>query len=301
MMNHSFKRRDGFEGEKLISLPPKIIKDNAARNSNIARIYITHIGYFPKASYHYRERRNGCEDNILIYCINGKGNFILGDRHFEVTPNQYILIPATSSYMRYWADRDDPWTIYWVHFSGVDMDGFNRDLNITDNRGPVSIPFNTKTIDLWQYIYQNLEMGYGIDNLCNANFCLYHLVAAFLFPDKHLENKQTTDVDIITASILHMKEHLSDKLSVEDISGQFSLSTSYFSSIFKKATGMSPIDYFIQLKMQRACQLLYIDDSKIKKIAADLGYDDPYYFSRAFKKCMGISPEQYKLNTQKTP
>lgn len=300
-MNHFFKRRDGFEGQKLISLPPKIIRDNIAKNNNIAHIYITHIGYFPKASHHYRERRNGCEDNILIYCINGKGHFIIGDKHFEVTPNQYIMVPATDSYMRYWADRDDPWTIYWVHFSGMNMNGFNQDLNITNHRGPVPVPFNPKTIDLWHYIYQNLEMGYSIDNLCNANFCLYHFIAAFLFPDKHLQNKQTADVDTITASILYMKEHLSDKLSVEDISGQLSLSTSYFSSIFKKATGMSPIDYFIQLKMQRACQMLYADDSKIKKIAADLGYDDPYYFSRAFKKCMGISPEQYKLSSQKTP
>lgn len=134
-----------------------------------------------------------------------------------------------------------------------------------------------------------------------ANFCLYHLIAAFLFPDKHLQSKQKEDIDTITASILYMKENLSNKLSVEEIARRFNLSTSYFSTVFKKNTGMSPIDYFIQLKIQRACQLLYIDDSKIKKIAADLGYDDPYYFSRAFKKCMGISPEQYKLNTQKTP
>jgi len=300
-MNHFFKRRDGFEGQKLISIPHKILKDNAAKNFNIAHIYITHIGYFPNASFHYRERRNGCEDNILIYCINGKGHLILGDKHFEINPNQYIMVPATTSYMRYWADRDDPWTIYWVHFSGISMAGFNDNLNITNNRGPVSIPFNAKTIDLWHYIYQNLEMGYSTDNLCNANFCLYHLVAAFLFPDKHLPNEQKTDIDIITASILHMKEKLDHRLSVEDICGLFDLSASYFSTIFKRATGMPPIDYFIQLKMQRACQLLYLNNNKIKNIAADLGYDDPYYFSRAFKKCMGMSPEQYRQNTQKTP
>ncbi|RZA00485.1 MAG: AraC family transcriptional regulator, partial [Sphingobacteriaceae bacterium] len=44
---------------------------------------------------------------------------------------------------------------------------------------------------------------------------------------------------------------------------------------------------------------LYSDEAKIKTVAMDLGYDDPYYFSRIFKKFMGMSPEQYRINTRK--
>src|SRR5438128_365 len=117
-MSSSFKRRDGFEGEKLISIPQKVWKEATAKAPALFPLYITHIGYFPKASFHYRERRKGCEDNILIWCLQGKGHYILDNKPFEVHANQFILLPATDRYIRYWADEQDPWTIYWVHFTG---------------------------------------------------------------------------------------------------------------------------------------------------------------------------------------
>jgi AraC-like DNA-binding protein len=143
-------------------------------------------------------------------------------------------------------------------------------------------------------------MGYSIENLCNASFCLYHLIATFLFPDKHIPTGSNVEPDIITRTIINMKENLGNRLTVEDMAKKHQLSSSHFSNIFHKATGMPPIDYFIHLKMQRACQLLYMNENKIKSIAMSLGYDDPFYFSRVFKKNMGISPEQYKLTMNKT-
>lgn len=290
-----FKRRDGFEGEKMISIPPKIQRSYSTRFPALFNIYITYIGYFPKASFHYRERRKGCEDNILIYCLQGRGYYVINNKQFVVNANEFFLLPATDQYIRYWADKDDPWTIYWVHFTGSLIDNFNSSLNIGSFTGPSQIPFNAKAIELWQNIYRSLEMGYSMDNLCNANFCLYHLIAAFLFPDKHIQMRRSDNPDIITSSILYMKDNLDKKVSVEDIAFIHRLSASHFSSLFRKATGMPPIDYFIHLKMQKACQYLYGDDVKIKRIAEELGYDDPYYFSRLFKKFMGISPEQYKM------
>jgi AraC-like DNA-binding protein len=75
---------------------------------------------------------------------------------------------------------------------------------------------------------------------------------------------------------------------------KINLSASHFSSLFRKATGMSPLDYFIHLKLQKACLLLYSTETKVKKVAGAIGYDDPYYFSRLFKKHMKLSPEQYR-------
>jgi AraC-like DNA-binding protein len=57
---------------------------------------------------------------------------------------------------------------------------------------------------------------------------------------------------------------------------------------------MSPMEYFIHLKIQKSCQLLFNTGVKIKDVAKEIGYDDPYYFSRLFKKLMGMSPEQYR-------
>ncbi|GAA4307161.1 AraC family transcriptional regulator [Mucilaginibacter gynuensis] len=299
MSNVVLKRRDGFEGEKFISIPQKVWKDVSKRDPSFFQIFITHIGYFPRAHFHYRERRKGCEDNIFFYCLQGKGHYILDDKRYEVVANQYVFIPATDKYIRYWADSDDPWTIYWVHFSGDNMNGFNSFLNLDAHKGPVSIPFNNKAIDIWHNIFQCLEMGYSIENLCNANFCLYNFIATFLFPESHITVAKDESTDVITLTIVHMRANLDKKLTVEDMAKQHNLSSSYFSILFRKSTGMPPIDYFIHLKMQKACQLLYSDETKIKNVAMELGYDDPYYFSRIFKKFMGTSPEQYRLTAKR--
>jgi len=289
------KRKDGFDGQKLISLPKSIYKNAQLDNPLLSQLFITHIGYFPKASHHYRERKKGCEDNILIYCLQGKGWFVIDKKKYLIKPNQFIHIPATTAYMRYGADEQDPWTIYWVHYSGRDMFNFNQSLKIKEHNGVQDILFNEKAIDIWKNMYQSLEMGYSRDNLCNANLCLYHFLATFFYPDKHLHQDGPAEPDLINDTVHYMRAHLHERLNVEDFAALNNLSASHFSNLFRKSTGMPPIDYFIHLKMQKACQLLYSPSLKIKEIAYAIGYDDPYYFSRIFKKLMGISPEQYRI------
>ena len=58
---------------------------------------------------------------------------------------------------------------------------------------------------------------------------------------------------------------------------------------------MSPINYFNQLKIQKACQLLDFTDKKAKEIAFELAFNDPYYFSKVFTKYMHMSPKEYRM------
>ena len=287
------KRRDGFVGEQLISLPDAVWKHAIKVNPVLSHLYITHIGYFPKAAFHYRNRKNGCADNILIYCTGGKGWYDIGNRRFEVSVNEFVIIPATSLPLRYGSDDSYPWTIYWVHFSGKDMDTFNRNFNIGPFDGPRHIHANEKGIELWNAMFQSLKMGFGKDNLNKASLYLYHFIATFLYPDK-ASGEQEEGHDRINDCIRYMQQQLSATLTVEDLAQKVNLSPSHFSSLFKKATGMSPLNYFIHLKLQKACLLLYTTDMKVKDVAMAIGYDDPFHFSRLFKKSMDVSPEQYR-------
>ncbi len=288
--------RDGFEGQRQISLPGTIFKNSGLINGILNQIFITHIGYFPKATHHFRERRKGCTDNIFIYCLSGKGWYIVDKKKYEVGPNQFFQIPATKQYLKYGADDEQPWTIFWVHYSGNDMDTFNKQINISIYDEPKNIPYNEKGLGIWEEIYKSLEMGYSKDNLNNANMCLYHFLSTFLYPDRHFPVSE--DKDMVRETIVFMRDSINDRLAVADFASRYQLSMSHFSSLFRKATGMSPMEYFIQLKIQWACQLLFNSKVKIKDIARDIGYDDPYYFSRLFKKMMGISPERYRIMNQ---
>ncbi|QHS60534.1 AraC family transcriptional regulator [Chitinophaga agri] len=289
----TLKRRDGFEGEQLISLPDAVWKNAIKINPVLGQLYITHIGYFPKAAFHYRDREKGCTDNILIYCTHGKGWYSIDNRTFRVGMNEYVIIPVTDLPLRYGSDDDHPWTIYWVHFSGKDMEAFNHGFNIGLYDGPKPIHRNEKGIQLWNSMFQSLKMGFGKDNLSKANLHLYHFISTFLFPEK--PTRDTAEGHHrIHDTIRYMQQHLAATLTVERLAQLADLSPSHFSNLFKKTTGMSPLNYFIHLKLQQACLLLYTTDLKIKQVATAIGYEDPYHFSRLFKKSMHVSPELYR-------
>ena len=296
----SNKKRDGFAGELLISIPQNVLAGAIQKGQILPhQLYVSHIGYFPKALYHYCQRPQGCVDNILFYCVQGKGYYTLDGHTFTLNPNQYVIVPATDKPLVYWSDTEDPWSIYWVHFTSDAPPAFNRPYHIVPEQGPQYIPHNEKGIRIWEEMYENLSRGYSPENLMNTNLCLYHLIATFVFSQQQNQNSSSPEKAIIRETIDYMKNNLDKTIRIEDFADLNKYSVSHFSKLFRLTTGMSPIEYFIHLKMQKACQLLYTEDSRVKQIAALLGYDDPYYFSRLFKKYMNTSPETYRKSVRK--
>ena len=296
----SNKKRDGFAGELLISIPQNVLAGAIQKGQILPhQLYVSHIGYFPKALYHYCQRPQGCVDNILFYCVQGKGYYTLDGHTFTLNPNQYVIVPATDKPLVCWSDTEDPWSIYWVHFTSDALQAFNRAYHIVPEQGPQYIPHNEKGIRIWEEMYENLSRGYSPVNLMNTNLCLYHLIATFVFSQQQNQNSSSPEKAIIRETIDYMKNNLDKTIRIEDFADLNKYSVSHFSKLFRLTTGMSPIEYFIHLKMQKACQLLYTEDSRVKQIAALLGYDDPYYFSRLFKKYMNTSPETYRKSVRK--
>ena len=98
----------------------------------------------------------------------------------------------------------------------------------------------------------------------------------------------------MTNVIRYMYKHLNENLTLKMIVDEFELSRSYLNSIFQKYTRHAPLDFFIHLKMKKACAMLRTTDMYIYEVAQNLGYSDQYYFSRVFKNVVGMSPKDYK-------
>jgi AraC-like DNA-binding protein len=289
----STKKRDGFLGQKLIFIPENIrnnIKDNPLINS----LYITSIGYFPHAVHHFRERKEGANQFILIYCTEGSGTIEIDTNDFRLTPNHFVIIPAHTSH-RYKADEDNPWSIYWVHFAGSRARIlYDRYLHNNDSKIG-QIPFQKQRISFFDHIMRVLERGYSNDNMEYINVTLWELMSSFIYADFFQEiGHQSTKPDFISKAISYMQQSLNQSISVEEIARHVNYSVSYFHSVFKEKTGFSPIHYFNHLKIQRACQYLSFTDLNINEISYKLGFDDPFYFSRLFKKMMNLSPSEYR-------
>ena len=84
------------------------------------------------------------------------------------------------------------------------------------------------------------------------------------------------------------------KLTLEEIAASAHLSPSYSSALFKESTGTSIMDYIINLRIVKACDMLKYSDRLVSEIAESVGFCDIFYFSRMFKKHMGVSPAKYR-------
>ena len=83
-------------------------------------------------------------------------------------------------------------------------------------------------------------------------------------------------------------------IRVNDIVEYIGFTRSYFTSVFRKQTGISPQEYLLQCRFKNGCRLLKETDYPIQKIAQLVGYEDPLAFSKAFKKYYKISPTVFR-------
>lgn len=280
-------------GRQRIEIPKTILKARVQGNSLLKHLHICSIGYYPKAKDHFTYRKKGLPENFLFYCVDGNGWFQVGKQRYEVGPNEFFILPQNVEHS-YGSSSTHPWTIYWVHFGGDSLPQLNEVQEVQKHFKPVYVKNNGDIIPIFTKIYKTLELGYSIDNLLFANMCLSHFLTLFIYNQRHYTATSNDKLDCVDSAILFMQEHINDNISLNDLSRQYNYSVSRFSNLFKQKTGYAPIDYFLQMKMQKACQQLDFSDRSIKDIAFSMGFDDPYYFSKRFRTIIGMSPKKYR-------
>lgn len=288
--------REGFAGQKMWVIPRPILSAWSAQPM-LQSLLPTDIGWYPSAQYHYREREQGADEHILIFCVDGLGWYeIEGERHV-LEPRQALLIPRGVPHV-YAADDTNPWSIHWVHVIGTQADFFVYHLPIGENKIIVDPETASAIEQLFKECYDAFIGGFVLYRLIYCSQILHHLLGRIFFNNTFfspMERKSRFRSLEPTLTFLHRNIHRN--LSLAEMAEHAGLSVSHFSFLFKQQTGYSPVDYFIHVKMQSACALLSLQPKSINEIAYELGYDDPYYFSRIFKKVVGVPPHHYRATT----
>ncbi|MCH2087002.1 MAG: helix-turn-helix domain-containing protein [Pseudoalteromonas sp.] len=112
---------------------------------------------------------------------------------------------------------------------------------------------------------------------------------------RYLEGAVDKHPDELIAQIqFWLKNNLTSELTLQEIAAQFSLSYRTFTRRFRQATSQTPVEYWQQLRVQTAKELLASSNLSIQEVALEVGYNDQGHLTRVFKKVLSQTPSEYR-------
>ena len=294
-MNEGRFLKDGFSGQQLVVLP-RPVAAAAARHPLLRGLYATDAGYFPEAAAHGVERKHGLEGVVLIVCRAGRGWLRLGVDEAagtqEVGPGDAVLIAPGQAHA-YGADETSAWTIQWVHFCGDEVAAWWRWLCMPPGGGVRRLRAGgLEQLDLGR-VHEQLAAGYDERHLLAAAAALRWALACLGVAMSAADSGEPTRL-AVEAVEAWMREHSGGRVTLAELARRARLSPAHFSALFRKRFGFAPIDYFLRLKIRRACNLLDTTEWPVGRVAAEVGIEDGLYFSRRFRRVMGVAPRDYR-------
>ncbi len=291
------RRLDGFAGQHLVVVP-KPVRDAAARHALLRGLLVTDAGYFPNAEGHFVERTQGTATHLVIACLRGQGWVRTRTGERAVSAGDLVWLRANQAHS-YGADSTDPWTIGWVHFTGDEAEAWSKHIGFTSEPAAILSHASAEGIAALkiEQIYLILEVGYAVPELISASLMLRS--ALNLAAHAVRTGGPTRSASERIAAVRdHLRESLAQPHRLGALAAAAGLSVPHFCTLFRRLTGYAPIDFLIRHRVQAACRLLDTTDQSIAAIAAEVGYEDPYYFTRCFRRVIGSSPRAYRRITK---
>ena len=128
-------------------------------------------------------------------------------------------------------------------------------------------------------------------NLAGITFNILGFILS-MAQNKNFETKETAQ--IIERAKVIMLENINREIDTKGIAANLGISYSLFRKTFKEYTGYAPAQYFQELKLRRAKELLAETNYSVKEISYELDFNSYEYFLSFFKKKVGITPIEYR-------
>jgi AraC family transcriptional regulator, arabinose operon regulatory protein len=282
---------DGFPNQRIVVLPRPLIRRKLAEPIT-ERLTVTDAGLFPRARRHGRVRPAGVPETIFIFCVGGRGQVTLGDNTHSVGPADFIVIPPGVPHS-YLASDSDPWSIWWFHARGTDLQHLINALDVTAIQPGFAVKGVERIIYLMDDMVSKLELGSETQAALGASGVAWHLLVELA-----LDRLTPQHGDPLQIAMTRIAGSLASPLRVPDIAAEAGVSVSYLGAMFKKTTGGGILAYQTDLRMRRARSLLEETELSIGSVAERVGYPDQLYFSKVFRTKHGQNPSEYRRQTR---
>jgi AraC family transcriptional regulator, arabinose operon regulatory protein len=280
---------DGFPGQRLRVLPRPLVKA-ALRRPPTSGLLVTDAGYFPRAASHGRRRPHGAQEAVVIVCTDGSGRCHVAGRTALITPGHALVIPPHLPHV-YWAEPEEPWTIWWLHAIGTHVPEFLDVLGDDGQESVVELHDPYRAVSTIDDALGFLERDETVPSLIAASGAGWSLLAQ-LTSDAVAGGRGRAGP--VRQAQEHLRRSFAKPVSVTELARTAGLSPSHFSALFRAATGGGVVEYTKRLRMARAREMLITSSRTVGDIARAVGYSDAFYFSRQFRTVHGCSPSEYR-------
>lgn len=255
-------------------------------------ITVNCAGYYRNSSgsQYQCDREKGRKDYLLMYCASGREQVTCGERQEKLEQGWVSLHkPGVPQYLHH--ELEDS-TLYWVHFTGLGCEELLQSCRLTES-GVYSVGVSPEIESVFLRLVEEIMVkGEEYERICSALMVYMLLLMGRGIQRTHLGLKEETRRSILNA-ISYIHANYSRKMTVDGLAARAYLNKYAFIRQFKAFSGYTPIEYIIRVRMQKAREMFERPGITVKEVAAEVGYDNPFYFSRLFKKTQGMSPEHY--------
>lgn len=225
---------------------------------------------------------------IIHYVTKGSGVFMgnkfsAGDCYF-VVPGEFEIFEAL---------EDEPYECAWITINGRRAKEMISMAGLPEHNSIFKFEYTEQCAEIIkEYLFHD---GYENDYVEASKLEeTFYKILSYHFkscrpPELKANNKAAEIAEFI-------EKNYGRGIKISDLCNVFYLSKNYLCTIFKREYGITPQEYLISYRIEKAKQLLKLDDKKLSvaEISFSVGIDNPLYFSRCFHQRVGLSPSEYR-------
>lgn len=236
----------------------------------------------------------------LVYITKGKGELSLERNGTRPISRGNLLLLYPGQWHTYSPCRDTGWDEYFIGFEGAVADQFMKEGFQSLGEQVFEMGLNEELFSLFARALEVAQADKMFAQQYLAGIVL-HMLGMVLSVSKNCAFGLNNMARKVEQAKIMMNESVCQEMNSEELAMKLNVSYSWFRKVFKDYTGYAPAQYFQELKLRRAKQMLVGTSCSVKEIAYSLGYASPEHFFSIFKKHTGCTPSDYRLVGRGTP
>ena len=233
--------------------------------------------------------------HFIHFVVKGEGTLDIQGQIYPVQKDQLFIVPA-GEVSTYRANETNPWKYCWIGFLGIQSFQF---LNTLMQCGTKRFVLNCRDAAYYEeQIASILDLsGKRVSTHLRSNGVMYNLIGTLL-EELGADDPMGLDFSIPYQARQYMELHYHDNLQIADVAAAVGVHVNYLANIFQEHYHMTPKQYLIKLKLDKAKELLLRTDHPIYVVANSVGFSDPLAFSKFVRRMTGISPSEYRAKQE---